>query len=180
MENTDHANGASSRIRVIITGGTFDKEYDELMGELTLRRTHLPEILGQVRCTVPTSIEISQLVDSLQMSSEGRTRVLEAVRSCPEDRVLITHGTDTMEHTARLLGEALEKPGERPRTVVLTGAMIPYRVTGSDAVFNLGFALCAVQLLPAGVYIAMNARVFEWSSVTKNRQSGVFTPHPAT
>ncbi len=156
-------------IRIIITGGTFDKQYDELRGELTFKQTHLPEILKDTRCTVPIELEINQLIDSLDMQDKNRVRVLESCRRSPEEQIVITHGTDTMTKTAQLLGQAgLEK------TIVLTGAMIPYAVSGSDAVFNLGCAIAAVQLLPNGVYIAMNGRTFSWNDVQKNRELGVF------
>jgi len=160
---------SQSAIRIIITGGTFDKQYDELRGELTFKQTHLPEILKDARCTVPIELEINQLIDSLDMQEKNRLRILESCRQSPEDRIVITHGTDTMTKTAELIGNAgLDK------TIVLTGAMIPYAVSGSDAVFNLGYATAAVQLLPNGVYIAMNGRTFAWNDVHKNRELGVF------
>ena len=156
-------------IRLIVTGGTFDKHYDELNGQLTFRDTHLPEILQAARMTAPIEVEINQLVDSLDMVPEDRQRVLESCRRAPEERIIVTHGTDTMAETAQVLGEAgLEK------TVVLTGAMVPYAVVRSDAVFNFGFSVAAVQLLPAGVYVAMNGRVFSWDDVRKNKAEGKF------
>lgn len=158
-------------IRIIITGGTFDKLYDPLKGELTFRQTHLPEILAQVRPTVSVELEINQLVDSLHMDEDDRRRILRACQRATEPQIVITHGTDTMVETARLLGAAgLDK------TIVLTGAMVPYNVRGSDALFNLGSGVTAVQLLPPGVYIAMNGRVFTWDNVQKNRERGVFEP----
>jgi L-asparaginase len=156
-------------VRVIITGGTFDKRYCELKGELTFEGTHLPDILKHVRCTVPLELEINQLVDSLHMLESGRASILDSCRQSTEDRIVITHGTDTMVETATLLGQA----GLR-KTIVLTGAIIPYAVHGSDAVFNIGCALAAVQCLPRGVYIAMNGRIFSWDNVRKNRGLGVF------
>jgi len=157
------------QVRILITGGTFDKHYDALQGELTFQDTHLPTILENVRCTLPVELEINQLVDSLQMVMENRIRILESCRQAPEHRIVVTHGTDTMAETARVLGSAaLEK------TVVLTGAMVPYTVVGSDALFNLGCALSAVQLLDPGVYIAMNGRIFTWDNVQKNRDRGEF------
>jgi len=156
-------------IRLIITGGTFDKHYDEIRGELTFRDTHLPELVRQARITVPLELEINQLVDSLQMGDEGRLRVLEACRKAPERRIVVTHGTDTMVETARLVGEAgLDK------TIVLTGAMVPYKILGSDALFNLGTAFTACQLLPPGVWVAMNGRLFPWDDVRKDKSRGVF------
>lgn len=156
-------------IRLIVTGGTFDKHYDELNGQLTFRDTHLPEILQAARITDPIEVEINQLVDSLDMGPEDRLRVLNSCRAAAEERIIVTHGTDTMAETASVLGQAgLEK------TVVLTGAMVPYAVQRSDAVFNFGFSVAAVQLLPAGVYVAMNGRVFSWDDVRKNRAAGQF------
>ena len=156
-------------IRIIITGGTFDKHYDEIRGELTFKDSHLPEIIRQVRSTIPVNLETNQLIDSLEMHEENRQRVLEACRRASESRLVVTHGTDTMAETARVLGEAaLDK------TIVLTGAMVPYQISGSDALFNLGTAFAAVQFLPRGVWISMNGRVFAWNKVRKNRAEGVF------
>jgi len=156
-------------IRVIVTGGTFDKHYDEIRGELTFKESHLPEILRLTRVTLPVEVELNQLIDSLQMQDENRASVLEACRRAPEERIIVTHGTDTMAETAGLLG-----PAGMAKTVVLTGAMVPYKVQGSDALFNFGTAFAAVQLLPAGVWIVMNGRVFAWDAVRKNREKGVF------
>ncbi len=157
------------RIRIIITGGTFDKDYDALRGELTFKESHLPQILKKVRCTVPIELEFNQLIDSLDMRKVNRKRILGSCINAGEERIIITHGTDTMIATARLLGKAqLEK------TIILTGAMVPYSVSGSDAVFNLGCSVIAVQLLPAGVYIAMNGRIFPWDDVVKNIEKGLF------
>jgi L-asparaginase len=156
-------------IRVIVTGGTFDKAYDAIKGELTFKESHLPEILAQIRVTMPVAIELNQLIDSLQMQDENRRSVLEACQRASEDRIVITHGTDTMALTAKLLG-----PASLAKTIVLTGAMVPYQIQGSDALFNFGTAFAAVQLLPAGVYLAMNGRIFDWDAVRKDRSRGVF------
>lgn len=156
-------------IKIIITGGTFDKYYDEIKGQLTFKRSHLPEILKTIRCTVPIELEMNQLVDSLDMVDESRRKVLEACRNSSENQIIITHGTDTMADTAKCLGEA-----KLDKVIVLTGAMIPYSITGSDAVFNLGCSITAIQLLTSGVYIVMNGRVFSWGNVCKNRQKGIF------
>lgn len=156
-------------IRIIITGGTFDKHYDELRGTLTFKDSHLPEILRDMRITVPVQLEINQLVDSLDMHMSNRLAILESCRRSAEDRIVIVHGTDTMEETARVLGEA----GLR-RRIVLTGAMVPYTVAHSDATFNLGCAIAAVQLVNPDVYVAMNGRIFRWNTVLKNRDEGVF------
>jgi L-asparaginase len=159
----------TTAIRVIVTGGTFDKHYDEIRGELTFKDSHLPEILMLTRVTLRVEVEFNQLIDSLQMQEDKRKSVLEACRASPESRIVITHGTDTMAETARLIGSA-----GLGKTVVLTGAMIPYKIQGSDALFNFGTAFAAVQLLPPGAYIVMNGRVFEWDKVRKNRELGVF------
>ena len=156
-------------IRVIVTGGTFDKAYDAIKGELTFKESHLPEILAQIRVTVPVEIEQNQLIDSLQMQDENRRSVLVACARAPEDRIVVTHGTDTMAQTAMLLG-----PAGLGKTIVLTGSMVPYQVQASDALFNFGTAFSAVQLLPPGVYIAMNGRIFGWDHVRKDRSAGVF------
>jgi L-asparaginase len=156
-------------IRIIITGGTFDKHYDEIRGSLTFKDSHLPEILKFVRCTVPVELELNQLIDSLDMQTATRVQILESCRRAVEDHIVITHGTDTMVETAEVIGRA-----GLPKTVVLTGAMVPFIFSNSDAVFNLGCALAAVQLLPPGVYVVMNGAVFPWGDVKKNRDKGVF------
>lgn len=156
-------------IRIIVTGGTFDKRYDEIEGALTFHETHLPDILRQVRVTVPVNVETNQLIDSLHMMPQDRLRILAACQDAPEEQLIVTHGTDTIVETARLLGEA-----QLPKTIVLTGAMIPYTVFGSDSLFNLGSSVAAVQMLPHGVYIVMNGRVFDWDNVRKNRGNGTF------
>jgi len=156
-------------IRIIITGGTFDKHYDEIRGNLTFKDTHLPQILKIARCTVPIEVELNQLIDSLDMHNANRQQVLESCRRAAEAHIVITHGTDTMVETAGVLGAAgLDK------TIVLTGAMVPYVFNNSDAVFNLGCAVTAVQILPRGVFIVMNGRVFHWDDVQKNREQGIF------
>lgn len=157
------------RIRIIVTGGTFDKHYDEIEGVLTFRDTHLPEILKYVRCTVETEIEINQLIDSLEMQLSNRLQILESCKRAVEDQIVITHGTDTMVETAKVLGEAALQ-----KVIVLTGAMVPYAFSNSDAVFNLGCSIAAVQLLPPGVYIVMNGTVFNWDNVVKDKSRGIF------
>ena len=162
-------------MRIIVTGGTFDKHYDAIRGELTFKDSHLPAILEQARVIAPVVLEINQLIDSLHMTDADRQSVLAACRSAAERAIIVVHGTDTMAETAAVLGSAgLDK------TVVLTGAMIPYSVSGSDALFNLGFAMSAAQVLPAGVYIAMNGRVFAWDRARNNRERGVFEEIQAT
>ena len=160
-----------STLRIIVTGGTFDKQYDELRGELTFKESHLPAILKQARITVAVVLEINQLIDSLHMQDINRRHILAACSAAPEEQIVIVHGTDTMALTARVLGEA-----HLPKTVVLTGALIPYAVMGSDSLFNLGFACAAAQLLDHGVYIAMNGKTCPWDNVRKNTGLGVFEP----
>ena len=163
------ASPSAPAARIIVTGGTFDKHYDAIKGELTFKDSHLPAILEQARLTVPVAIEVQQLIDSLHMTAEHRQRVLAACRAASERCIVVVHGTDTMAETARVVGGAgLDK------TVVFTGAMIPYSVQGSDALFNLGFALAMAQALPTGAYVAMNGRVFPWDDVRKDKDSGIF------
>jgi L-asparaginase len=158
-------------IRVFVTGGTFDKEYDELRGTLYFEDTHVPEMLRLGRCRVDVSVRTLMMIDSLEMTAEDRASIVEQCRRCDESRIVITHGTDTMVETARALAA-----GVAGRTVVLTGAMVPYAFGSSDGLFNLGSALSYVQTLPAGVYIAMNGRCFAWDNVRKNRDAGIFEP----
>ncbi len=156
-------------IKILITGGTFDKEYDELNGKLFFKNTHLPEILALGRCSLNVDVRTLMMLDSLEMKETDREIILNHCRSCDEQKIVITHGTDTMETTARILGEAaLDK------TIVLTGAMIPYKFGSSDGLFNLGSALAFVQTLPQGVYVAMNGKFFSWNNVRKNKTSGAF------
>jgi L-asparaginase len=158
-------------IRVFVTGGTFDKEYDELHGTLDFRETHVPEMLRLGRSRVDVEVTKLMLMDSLDMSDDDRARIVDACMSCEENHIVITHGTDTMVDTARVLAER-----NTDRTIVITGAMIPYAFGSSDGLFNLGSALSFVQVLPTGVYIAMNGRWFPWNDVRKNRATGVFEP----
>ena len=157
-------------IRILVTGGTFDKEYDELTGSLFFKDTHVGEMLRLGRSELKVTIETLMLIDSLEMTDSHRGRLLEVIRSASENRFLITHGTDTMEVTARRLAGA----GIGQRTIVLTGAMIPYKFGSSDGMFNLGSALAFVQALPPGVYVAMNGQAFPAEHVRKNRTSGNF------
>jgi L-asparaginase len=157
-------------IRIFVTGGTFDKQYNELTGALAFKETHLPEMLRLGRSRVDASITTLMMIDSLQMTDAGRAVIVEQCRQAAEPRILITHGTDTMVETARALAAGC---GDT-KTIVLTGAMIPYAFGSSDGLFNLGSALSFVQALPPGVYLAMNGRCFEWDKVRKNRETGVF------
>ncbi len=156
-------------LRILATGGTFDKEYDELTGRLFFRKTHLPEMLGLGRCRLRLAVQTLMMIDSLDMTAADRLKILRAAKRAPEKRLVITHGTDTMTETARLLGQKL-----RGKTVVLTGAMVPYKFGSSDGLFNLGSALSFAQVLPEGVYVAMNGRLFDWDAVRKDRKRGVF------
>ncbi len=156
-------------IRIFITGGTIDKEYNPVTGELAFAKSHLTNMLNQVRCRVKVVLEEIMLKDSLQMRGEDREGILKRCVTSPEKRIIITHGTDTMVDTAGVLGKNLEG-----KTVVLVGAFVPYTFGASDALFNLGCAFCAVQTLPEGVYITMNGKIFPWDHVRKNRESGEF------
>ncbi|MEO8196301.1 MAG: asparaginase domain-containing protein [Thermoanaerobaculia bacterium] len=159
------------KIRILITGGTFDKEYDELTGALYFRNTHLPEMLRLGRSKLDVEVQTVCMMDSLEMNFDHRAKVLEACRDSPEGRLLVTHGTDTMVETAAVLAQGL---ASSEKTVVLTGAMIPFAFGSSDGLFNLGSALSFAQVLPPGVYIAMNGRCFPWHNVRKNKAEGVF------
>lgn len=156
-------------IKIFVTGGTFDKEYHELDGKLFFKKTHLAEMLSLGRSKVDVDVKTLMLIDSLDMTDEHRKEILRQCKSTKADRIVITHGTDTMEVTARVLGKAI-----RNKTIVLTGAMVPYKFGSSDGLFNLGSALAFIQALPRGVYIAMNGRCFKWDNVKKNRKTGVF------
>ena len=158
-----------SRIRVFSTGGTFDKEYNELTGQLFFQRTHLLDMLRLGRCNLDLAVESLMMVDSLEMSDHDRELIAERCQQAAEDRIVITHGTDTMEQTAAVLGPRFEH-----KTIVLTGAMVPYTFGSSDGLFNLGTALAFAQTLAPGVYVAMNGRCFRWDEVRKNRELGIF------
>jgi L-asparaginase len=156
-------------IRIVVTGGTFDKTYDEISGRLSFGSTHLPEMLRLGRSRVDTTIEMLMMIDSLDITDADRARIVESCVRCAEHRIVITHGTDTMVETARAVAQ-----GVSGKTVVLTGAMVPYAFGSSDGLFNLGSALSFAEVLPPGVYIAMNGQHFPWDRVRKNRQAGVF------
>ena len=160
----------SDRIRILVTGGTFDKEYDEINGRLYFKDSHLAEMLDLGRCKLEVEIRTLMMIDSLEMTDGDREIIIAQCRSVPERRIVITHGTDTMAVTAR----AVEAAAVDGKTIVLTGAMIPYKFGSSDGLFNLGSALAFAQTLPPGVYVAMNGRHFPAGSVEKNRQTGVF------
>jgi L-asparaginase len=168
MKNARTA-GEPPPIRIFVTGGTFDKEYDELRGTLYFRQTHLPEMLQLGRSRLDVSIETLMMMDSLDMTEADRQRIVTSCRDCEETHIVVTHGTDTMVDTARALAH-----GVTGKTIVLTGAMVPYAFGSSDGLFNLGSALSFAQVLPEGVYVAMSGRWFRWDNVRKNRDAGTF------
>ena len=156
-------------LRIVATGGTFDKHYNELTGILGFSESHLPDVIRRTRMTVPVELDVLPLLDSLDMQDADRARVLDACQRASEQSIVIIHGTDTMRETAAVLGAA-----SLGKTIVLTGAMIPYEIANSDALFNLGVAVGVAQVLQAGVYVAMNGQVFPWDNVQKNKAAGVF------
>lgn len=156
-------------IRIFVTGGTFDKEYNELSGELFFKKTHLYEMLKLGRCGLVFHIKTLMMIDSLEMTDSDRKIILENCIRADEDKIVITHGTDTMVETAKFLSGHV-----KDKAILLTGAMIPYKFGSSDGLFNLGSALAFVQTLPHGVYIAMNGKYFNWDNVRKNKKTGVF------
>lgn len=156
-------------LRIIATGGTFDKSYDPLTGNLVFDSSILPTALTRARITEAISFEPLLALDSLEMTDEHRARILTACERSEQTKIVIIHGTDTMRETAEVIGQAALQ-----KTIVLTGAMVPYRIASSDALFNLGFAIAVAQLSRPGVFVAMNAQVFAWDSVRKNKAAGVF------
>lgn len=156
-------------IRIFITGGTFDKEYNELNGELYFKETHMDELLKMGRSRAPVNIKTLMMIDSLEMTATDRERITRECQECEEDKIIITHGTDTMTITAGVLADNIKN-----KTIVLTGAMIPIKFGSSDGLFNLGSALAFSQTLPHGIYVAMNGRYFNWNNVRKNKETGIF------
>jgi L-asparaginase len=156
-------------VRIFITGGTFDKEYNELTGQLYFKDTHMSDLLKMGRCRLPVEIRTLMMVDSLEMTDEDRDLIVHQCNNCDETQVVITHGTDTMGETAKILAKNV-----KDKTIILTGAMIPIKFGSSDGLFNLGSALAFAQTLAPGVYVAMNGRYFNWDNVRKNKQTGVF------
>jgi L-asparaginase len=157
-------------IRILVTGGTFDKQYDELTGRLFFKDTHVPEMLQRGRCRLDIVVETIMMIDSLDLDERGRAVIVDRCRQSAEQAMVITHGTDTMVETAHALAQAQLDD----RTIVLTGAMIPYAFGSSDGLFNLGSAVSFAQVLTPGVYVAMNGQCFAWDRVRKNRESGIF------
>jgi L-asparaginase len=160
-------------IRIFITGGTFDKEYNELTGSLFFKDTHLSEMLKLGRCRLDLEIRTLMMIDSLEMTDADRLIIAENCRSVPEDRIVVTHGTDTMVETARFLAKHVAG-----KTIVLTGAMVPYKFGSSDGMFNLGSSLAFVQALPPGIYVSMNGKYFPWDKVKKDKGIGEFVDIP--
>jgi L-asparaginase len=156
-------------VRIFITGGTFDKEYNEITGQLYFKDTHMHDLLEMGRSKVPVEIRTLMMIDSLEMTDEDRELIVHQCNSCEEEQIVITHGTDTMARTAQLLAEKV-----KGKTIVLTGAMIPIKFGSSDGLFNLGSALAFAQTLSHGVYVAMNGRWFHANNVHKNKQTGTF------
>ncbi len=156
-------------VKILVTGGTFDKEYMELTGQLVFKNTHVPEMLKLARCRIDIKIRTLMMIDSLDMTDYHRNSILEKCRNSKEDKIIITHGTDTMVKTAQFLGSQI-----KDKTIVLTGALVPYAFGSSDGHFNLGSALAFVQSMPNGVYIAMNGQYFTYDNVRKNKVTGEF------
>jgi L-asparaginase len=160
----------SQPIVLFVTGGTFDKEYNELTGQLFFNTTHLPKMLERSRCKIPVTVNTLMMKDSLEMTLADRELLLTEIKSTASTGVVITHGTDTMVETAKYLAQQ-----QLPKVIILTGAMIPYAFgSSSDGFFNLGMALAFVQTKPEGVYIAMNGTCFHWNNVRKNKENGYF------
>lgn len=157
------------KIRILVTGGTFDKEYNELTGSLYFKDTHLREMLRLGRCQLDLEMRLLMMIDSTEMTDVDRELIAKSCTDAADERVVITHGTDTMVETARYLGERITQ-----QTIVLTGAMVPYTFGSSDGLFNLGSALAFAQTLPHGVYVVMNGRFFDWHNVRKNKGTGRF------
>ena len=156
-------------IKIFVTGGTFDKDYDEKNGRLYFKKTHMNEILALGRSKVEVNIETLMMLDSLDIKKKDRELIVKKCTTAIEDYIVNTHGTDTMVDTAKAIGGKHLK-----KTIVITGAMIPYKFGTSDGLFNIASALAYVQTLSHGVYIAMNGRVFLYNKVIKNRATGIF------
>ena len=156
-------------IKIFVTGGTFDKEYNEISGELYFKNTHVREILNLGRSLLEVDVKKLMLIDSLDMTESERAKIAQHCINTKSKHIVVTHGTDTMSETAKILASHMLK-----KTIVLTGAMIPYKFGSSDGLFNLGCALAFVQALPHGVYIAMNGKYFKWDEVKKNKKLGKF------
>ena len=157
------------KIRIIVTGGTFDKEYNEINGELYFKNTHVQNMLELGRSRLDLNIRTLMMIDSCDMDEEDRYIIVKNCEKASEEKIIITHGTDTMAETAKLLAKTI-----KDKTIILTGAMVPYTFGSSDGLFNMGSAIAFVQTLPAGVYIVMNGKFFNWENVRKNKKIGEF------
>lgn len=169
QKGSDKQKVQEESIRIFVTGGTFDKNYDYISGDLFFEDTQLPEMLRLGRCTLDVNLRTLMMMDSLDMTDEDRELIVYNCQHCAENKIVITHGTDTMVTTAKKLAGTI-----KDKTIVLTGAMVPYRFGSSDGFFNLGSALAFAQTLPPGVYVSMNGRPFHWSNVQKNLKTGFF------
>ena len=156
-------------IKIFATGGTFDKEFNEINGKLFFKETHLYELLKLGRSQLNVKIETLMMVDSLKMTLDDKNYILNKCIKEKTNRIIITHGTDTMVETAKLIAKKITN-----KTIILTGAMIPIKFGSSDGLFNLGSALSFVQTLDVGIYITMNGRYFNWNNVRKNKKMGIF------
>lgn len=157
------------KIKIFVTGGTFDKEYNDLDGQLFFKDTHIREILELGRSRADVDITTLMMIDSLDMTEEDREKIAQNCLGANENNIVITHGTDTMVETAAVLAKKIKN-----KTIVLTGAMVPYVFRSSDGLFNLGAALAFAQVLPAGIYISMNGKYFNWDNARKNKEIGEF------
>jgi L-asparaginase len=164
----------NANVRILAAGGTFDKHYNPLDGSLGFGQSYIPNILSDARLNQAVAFEVVMQIDSLDMTQAHRQHLLQRVIDSNETALVVIHGTDTMVQTAAVLGAAFNAGTASAKTVVLTGAMVPFAIANSDATFNLGFALAASQVLAPGVYIAMGGQVFHWQEVQKNRLLGKF------
>ncbi len=156
-------------VSILVTGGTFDKEYNELNGSLFFKETHVSDMLLLGRSKVDLEVKTLMLIDSLDMTDLHRKEIVDACNNCTNSQIVLTHGTDTLTQTASVLADSIQN-----KTIVITGAMIPYKFGSSDGLFNLGSALAFAQTLPPGVYIAMNGRYYDWNNCRKNKATGYF------
>lgn len=156
-------------IRLFITGGTIDVEKIEEGDKYVFYKTYIPKMIEQGKCKIDIKSQVLFLKDSIYTTNEDREKILQNCKDCTEDQIIVTHGTDTMPETARMLGKVITD-----KTIVLLGAMVPFNQPKSDALFNLGCAISAVQSLPKGVYITMNGKIFSWDNVRKNKELGLF------
>lgn len=156
-------------IRIIVTGGTFDKKYNDITGELYFKSSHIQNMLELGRSRLDLTIRTLMMIDSCDMTDEDREIIVKNCEKAPEKKIIVTHGTDTMVETAKILANSI-----KDKTIILTGAMIPYTFGSSDGLFNLGSAIAFVQTLPTGIYIAMNGKYFKWDNVRKNKKIGEF------